>query len=191
VRGDEGRGYNPPMTNFTVRPMVLSDLPAVLAVQASCYSGGLLEGESALASRLALSPSTCWVAHEPAQRGTLAAYLFTHAWPEDSLPPLDGVLDDGWRQHAAPDTLTWFVHDMAVAPAGRGAGLAPRLYAVARAAAHAAGLRRSRLIAVQSAAPWWRRLGYAPAPAQTAARHAGKLAAYGASAVLMERTLAG
>ncbi|MFS8932513.1 Putative GCN5-related N-acetyltransferase [Cupriavidus taiwanensis] len=179
------------MTNFTVRRMVLADLPAVLAVQASCYTEVLLEGESALASRLALSPATCWVAHDAAQHGTLAAYLFTHAWPEDSLPPLDGVLDDGWRLHAAPDTLTWFVHDMAVAPAGRGAGLAPRLYAAAQAAAHAAGLRRSRLIAVQSAAPWWRRLGYAPVPAQLAARHAGKLAAYGASAVLMERTLAG
>ncbi|SPA51253.1 GNAT family N-acetyltransferase [Cupriavidus taiwanensis] len=178
------------MTNFTVRRMVLADLPAVLAVQASCYTEVLLESETALASRLALSPATCWVAHDPAQRSSLAAYLFTHAWPEDSLPPLDGVLDDGWRRHTAT-SLTWFVHDMAVAPAGRGAGLAPRLYAAAQAAAHAAGLRRSRLIAVQSAAPWWRRLGYAPVPAQTAARHAGKLAAYGASAVLMERTLAG
>lgn len=171
--------------------MVLADLPAVLAVQASCYTEGLLEGQAALASRLALSPSTCWVAHDPAQRGTLAAYLFTHAWPEDSLPPLDGVLDQVWRQNVAAGNLTWFVHDMAVAPAGRGAGLAPRLYAAAQAAARAAGLRRSRLIAVQSAAPWWRRLGYAPVPAQMAAPYAGKLAAYGASAVLMERTLAG
>ncbi|MDQ0141491.1 GNAT family N-acetyltransferase [Cupriavidus necator] len=179
------------MTKFTVRPMVLSDLPAVLAVQASCYAEALLEGQTALASRLALSPATCWVAHAPARRDTLAAYLFTHAWPEDSLPPLDGVLDHGWCQNAAPGTLTWFVHDMAVAPAGRGAGLAARLYAAAQAAAHDAGLRHSRLIAVQSAAPWWRRLGYAPVPAQMAARHAGKLAAYGASAVLMERTLAG
>ncbi|CAM3293584.1 GNAT family N-acetyltransferase [Cupriavidus taiwanensis] len=178
------------MTKFTVRPMVRSDLPAVLAVQASCYTEALLESEAALASRLALAPATCWVAHDPAQRGTLAAYLFTHAWPEDSLPPLDGRLDDGWRRHTAPDTLTWFVHDMAVAPAGRGTGLAPRLYAAAQAAAVAAGLGRSRLIAVQAAAPWWRRLGYAPVPAQISARHAGKLAAYGAGAVLMERTLA-
>ncbi|NSX16205.1 GNAT family N-acetyltransferase [Cupriavidus taiwanensis] len=178
------------MTKFTVRPMVSSDLPAVLAVQASCYTGGLLESQAALASRLALSPATCWVAHDPAQRGTLAAYLFTHAWPEHSLPPLDGVLDDGWRRQAAADTLTWFVHDMAVAPAGRGAGLAPRLYAAAQAAALDAGLRRSRLIAVQSAASWWRRLGYAPVAAGTASRHAVKLGDYGVDAVLMERVLA-
>ncbi|AEI78673.1 GCN5-related N-acetyltransferase [Cupriavidus necator N-1] len=178
------------MTIYTLRPMVTTDLPAVLAVQASCYTEVLLESQAALASRLALSPATCWVADDPGHPGALAAYLFTHAWPEATLPPLDGVLDDGWRHGAGPDAPTWFVHDMAVAPAGRGAGLAPRLYAAALAAARAAGLRHSRLIAVQSAAPWWRRLGYAPVAAHTAAAHAAKLASYGASAMLMERTLA-
>ncbi|GLC93627.1 acetyltransferase [Cupriavidus sp. TA19] len=177
------------MKMFPLRPMEAADLPAVLAVQAACYTGVLLESRDALASRLALSPTTCWVADDPRQPGTLAAYLFTHAWPETSLPPLDGVLNDVWR--LAPAPLTWFVHDMAVAPAGRGGGLAARLYAAAQAAAVAAGLKHSRLIAVQSAAPWWRRLGYAPVAAVTASRHADKLAGYGAAAVLMERTLAG
>ncbi|SPC15145.1 conserved hypothetical protein [Cupriavidus oxalaticus] len=171
--------------------MAAADLPAVLAVQAACYAEVLLESRDALASRLALSPTTCWVADDPHRPGTLAAYLFTHAWPETSLPPLDGVLDgvldDGWQQAPAP--LTWFVHDMAVAPAGRGGGLAARLYAAAQAAAVAAGLKHSRLIAVQSAAPWWRRLGYAPVAAETASQHADKLADYGAAAVLMERSL--
>ncbi|WP_354683386.1 GNAT family N-acetyltransferase [Cupriavidus necator] len=178
------------MSNFTVRPMVTADLPAVLAVQASCYTGVLLESEAALASRLALSPQTCFVAPDPRHPGAVAAYLFTHPWPEAGLPPLDGVLDDRWRRAAAPDALTWFVHDMAVAPAGRGAGLAPRLYQAALAAARACGLTRSRLIAVQSAASWWRRLGYAPVAAGTASRHAVKLGDYGADAVLMERVLA-
>ncbi len=176
---------------FPLRRMTAADLPAVLAVQAACYTEVLLESRGALASRLALSPTTCWVADDPHRPSTLAAYLFTHAWPETSLPPLDGVLDGGWRQPPTPAPLTWFVHDMAVAPGGRGGGLAPRLYAAAQAAALAAGLKHSRLIAVQSAAPWWRRLGYAPAAAETAARHAGKLADYGAAAVLMEKALAG
>ncbi|MBP0622588.1 GNAT family N-acetyltransferase [Cupriavidus consociatus] len=179
------------MTMFPLRPMVAADLPAVMDVQATCYTEVLLESCDALASRLALSPTTCWVADDPHRPGALAAYLFTHAWPETSLPPLDGVLDDGWRQAPTPASLTWFVHDMAVAPAGRSRGLAPRLYAAAQAAAVAARLQHSRLIAVQSAAPWWRRLGYAPVAAETAARHARKLADYGAAAVLMEKTLAG
>ena len=157
--------------------MSAADLPAMLAVQAQCYGDGLLESPDALASRLALSPDTCWVA--ALADGALAAYLLTHAWPEDSLPPWNGQLTRDWSDDAG---LTWFVHDMAVAPIGRGAGLAPRLYHAARAAATDAGLVSSRLIAVQSAAAYWRRLGYAPEPADT---HAAKLATYGDDAVLM------
>ena len=152
-------------------------MPAVLAVQAQCYGDALLESSDALASRLALSPLTCWAAALP--DGSLAAYLFTHAWPEDALPPLDGVLEWDWPPTTA---LTWFVHDMAVAPVGRGMGLAQRLYAAARDAALTTGLKSSRLIAVQSAAAWWRRLGYAPV---AGGRHAEKLVAYGDDAVLM------
>lgn len=165
------------MPDITLRPMRPADLPAVLAIQAQCYGETLLESSEALASRLALSPDTCWVAALP--DGALAAYLFTHAWPEASLPAWNGLLVRNWDDG---ETLTWFVHDMAVAPIGRGAGLPPRLYAAAREAAISAGLASSRLIAVQSAATYWRRLGYAPVPAE---RHAAKLAAYGDDAVLM------
>lgn len=163
--------------------MTAADLPAVLDVQAQCYGSHFLESEDALASRLALSPSTCWVAEDPSRSGALAAYLLTHPWPQDSLPPLDVVLTRHWTDDD-PDLL-WFVHDMAVAPAGRGEGLAVRLYHAARDVALAKGLRASRLIAVQSAAPWWRRLGYAPMGAEAAAPYAEKLAGYGNGAVMM------
>lgn len=165
--------------------MRAADLPAVLAVQAQCYGDALVESADALESRLTLSPATCWVAalSAPSQNGqsspALAAYLFTHAWPEASLPPWNGRLARDW-----PDTepLTWFIHDMAVAPIGRGTGLATRLHDAARNVAMHDGLRASRLIAVQSADTYWRRLGYAPLAAD---RHADKLAAYGEGAVLM------
>jgi len=173
------------MPEFVLRPMHPADLPAVLAIQAQCYGEALVESAAALQSRLALSPATCWVAavSSPSQNGhsdpLLAAYLFTHAWPESSLPPWNGQLVCDW-----PDTepLTWFIHDMAVAPIGRGAGLASQLHDAAREVATKAGLRSSRLIAVQSADRYWRRLGYAPL---AAGRHAAKLAAYGEGAVLM------
>lgn len=157
--------------------MLAADLPAVLAVQAQCYGETLLESPEALASRLALSPDTCWVAALRDQQ--LAAYLFTHAWPETSLPPWNGRLARDWSD---TEPLTWFIHDMAVAPAGRGAGLASRLYGAACDEAIKAGLRTSRLIAVQSADVYWRRLGYAPEAAEI---HANKLATYGNDAVLM------
>jgi len=165
------------MSEIVLRPMAAADLPAVLAVQLQCYGDALLESSEALASRLTLSPDTCWVAVLPGD--TLAAYLFTHAWPEASLPPWNGLLARDWDDS---ETLTWFIHDMAVAPVGRGARLASRLYAEARNAAMNAELTSSRLIAVQSADTYWRRLGYAPMAADV---HAAKLATYGADAVLM------
>ncbi|MEN7528970.1 GNAT family N-acetyltransferase [Cupriavidus sp. DL-D2] len=167
-----------PKSEFTLRPMRAADLPAVLDIQAQCYGAALVETAAALASRLDLSPSTCWISGLP--DGTLAAYLFTHAWPETSLPPWNGALARDWRDS---ESLTWFVHDMAVAPIGRGAGLAAQLYEAAREVAWNAGLRSSRLVAVQDADGFWRKLGYAPV-----ARHSlgAKLATYGEGAVLME-----
>ncbi|WP_130393176.1 GNAT family N-acetyltransferase [Cupriavidus agavae] len=157
--------------------MRAADLPAVLDIQAQCYGTALVETAGALASRLDLSPATCWISAVP--DGTLAAYLFTHAWPEASLPPWNGTLARDWSDG---EPLTWFVHDMAVAPIGRGAGLAARLYEAARKVALSDGLRASRLVAVQDAEGYWRRLGYAPV-----AKHSlgAKLATYGKGAVLM------
>jgi len=170
------------MSELVLRRLTGADLPGVSAVQAQCYGDALLESDAALASRIALSPHTCWVATRA--DGTLLGYLLTHPWPAASLPPWDGLLSSDWPAHTP---LVWFVHDMAVAPAGRGTGIALRLYEAARAAAVEQGLDMSRLIAVQSAAPWWRRLGYAPSAA--AATHATKLATYGETAVLMEKRL--
>lgn len=186
--------YNAGMSEFLLRPMQVADLPGVLAVQAQCYGNMLLESEAALASRLALSPATCWVAqagNEPAAGAPLAAYLFTHAWPRSTLPTLDGVLPAAVPAAAtAVAGLTWFVHDMAVAPTGRGGGLAQRLYRAAQATALQAGLHHSRLIAVQAAGAWWQRLGYRPLDAAQTAPFAAKLAGYGAGAVIMECALA-
>ncbi|MFX5610883.1 GNAT family N-acetyltransferase, partial [Acinetobacter baumannii] len=83
--------------------------------------------------------------------------------------------------------VTWFIHDMAVSPAGQGQGLAKRLYAKARHGAMQAGLRCSRLVAVQSAARWWQGLGYAPVA--LAGEAATKLSRYGEGAVVMGREI--
>lgn len=165
------------MPEFTLRLMRAADLPAILDVQAQCYGDALIESADALSSRLALSPGTCWVA--VLSDGTLAGYLFTHAWPEATLPPWNGQLVCDWPND---EPLTWFVHDMAVAPIGRGLRLAVQLHSAARDVAAASGLRSSRLVAVQSADRYWRRFGYAP---MAAGKHAAKLEMYGAGAVLM------
>ncbi|MDR3398674.1 MAG: GNAT family N-acetyltransferase [Pandoraea sp.] len=162
------------------------DLSQVLAVQAQAYHDLMHESEATLASRLTLSPSTCWVAVDTdadAADAPVAGYLFTHPWRIAAPPPLDTVLD------TLPDTPDcWYVHDMALAPRTRGAGVASRLYAAALASAQSLGLRVSALVAVQQSQGFWARFGYAVttdlSPLMTA-----KLAGYGDGAVFMTRDL--
>ncbi|AJC20214.1 GNAT family N-acetyltransferase [Pandoraea pulmonicola] len=162
-----------------------NDLPQVLAVQAQAYGDVMLESEATLASRLRLSPETCWVAVDAgtAAEPRVAGYLFTHPWQIAAPPSLDTVLD------TLPDSADcWYVHDMALAPRTRGAGVASRLYAAALASARKLGLQTSALVAVQQSHGFWARFGYAAAT-NVSPIIAAKLAGYGEGAVFMTRRL--
>nr|WP_311529861.1 GNAT family N-acetyltransferase [uncultured Ralstonia sp.] len=171
------------MSELTIRPIVADDLPGILAVQQACYGDGFLEPGDALASRWAHSPAMCLVALGGAG---VVGYLLSHAWHAWEPPKLHMPLPAADAADAA-DVL-WFVHDMAIAPAGRGQRLGERLYATACAAAQAHGLRQSRLVAVQGADVFWHRLGYRCA-AIGAEPFATLRTIYGEDAQLMERTL--
>ncbi|MCI3203640.1 MULTISPECIES: GNAT family N-acetyltransferase [Pandoraea] len=164
--------------------MRIGDLPHVLDVQALAYGEVMLESEATLESRLRLSPGTCWVAVDAgAPRDDLAGYLFTHPWHLSAPPPLDTVLD------TLPTRADcWYVHDMALAPRTRGAGVAGQLYAAALSAAQSLGLQASALVAVQQSQGFWARFGY-EVMADVSPQIAAKLAGYGNGAVFMTRTL--
>ncbi|MBN9115079.1 MAG: GNAT family N-acetyltransferase [Pandoraea sp.] len=173
---------------FRIRPMQSCDIPQVLTVQAAAYVGPMRESEATLASRHALSPSTCWVAEGTGPTDTsVVGYLLTHPWRMAAPPPLDTILK------ALPDAADcWYVHDMALLPRTRGAGVACQLYAAALAVARSSGLRASALVAVQQSQGFWARFGYAAtsdASPQMAAKLAAKLAGYGDGAMFMTRTL--
>ncbi|CAJ0793097.1 hypothetical protein LMG19083_02389 [Ralstonia psammae] len=172
--------HRAPMSELTIRQIVADDLPGILAVQQACYGDGFLEPGDALASRWARSPAMCLVALRGAD---VVGYLLSHAWHAWTPPKLHVPLPTT----DAADVL-WFLHDMAIAPAGRGQRLGERLYAIASASAQAQGLRQSRLVAVQGADVFWRRLGYQSADMDSAAL-AGLRALYGEDAELMERPL--
>lgn len=170
------------MPDVTIRPITDADLPGMLAVQQACYGNALLEPAEALASRWARSPALCLVAVHGTQ---VVGYLLSHAWHAWAPPKLHVPLPPADATYA---DRVWFVHDMAIAPAGRGQRLGERLHAAAGAAARAQGLHRSRLVAVQGAEAFWRRLGYRPASADAAQQQALR-AVYGDDAQLMEQTV--
>lgn len=161
---------------YTIHPMRLDDLDDVLSLQSVGYPPALHDGREAFASRIRISPATNLTATGP---NGLAGYLISHPWSSRSPPPVDTVLD-----RLPEGRACWFIHDLSVAPSAQGAGLARRLFEAGREAARTLGLERSELIAVEGAAPFWRRLGYHPV-VEVGEALAAKVAGYGAAAVYM------
>lgn len=163
-----------------IRSLEAADLPQALTIQAANYPAFLWEDEAAFASRLDVASSYCLAAERD---GVLVGYLLAHGWVSESPPPIGTILD----KTIVGDVL--FIHDLAVAPAGQGAGLGRRLIDQAFARAAADGFGRAELIAVEGAAPYWRGLGFADGSALP--ELAAKVAAYGAEARWMTRAIGG
>ena len=161
-----------------IRSLTESDLSAAIAVQAAVYPTPLLEESEALASRLHLPKSYCLAA---VCDGRLTAYLLAHGWPRQSPPPLDSEL----RPERQTEVL--YIHDLAVAPLGRGLRLRQRLLQRAFELAVRDKLSDAELIAVEGAAPYWRRLGFIEPEVPGGLR--SKVAAYEKSARWMARAL--
>lgn len=155
-----------------IRPLNLGDLPAALTIQADCYSPTIRDSEAAFASRLAVAPDWCWAVETD---GRLDAYLLSHPWTSMDPPAPDTVL-----KKAGGDV--WYIHDLSVAPRARGRGLGDQLL-TACFEAHPE-IRRSELVAVPGAAPFWIRRGWVESPAATLR---AKVAVYGEGSSYLER----
>ena len=172
-------------TNYRLRPMSLTDLPAVLAIQAQAYAPFFHESEATFHGKLQAFPAWCWVAEET--KGQLAAYLFAQPARLGRPPCLgDGGSSPGGEPHGGVDTL--HLHDMAVSPLARGAGLARTLATHALAAARQAEFGHGRLqwaslIAVQGSVPYWARHGFVAGPVSP------DLSSYGPGAAYLIRSL--
>ena len=165
--------------SVVVRPLALSDLTDLLAVQLACYGEGFVESGDVFARRLA-SPANCSLVLE--QGGVVCAYLAAYRSVRGKVTPLHG----DFEAVAQPDTL--YLHDMAVLPAHAGKGLARALLQPLWAQGCAHGLRHSALVSVQGSQAYWERQGYALRPLEDATQRA-RLTSYGEGAVYMARSL--
>lgn len=169
----------PPDHPIRIRPLIPADLPAALAIQQQSYPAFLLEDEPAFLSRLEIAASYSLAA---TRDGALIAYLLAHGWTSAAPPPVGTVLP----RHAASEVL--FIHDLAVAAAGRGSGIGARLVSTALDLAIADRLPTAELIAVEGAADYWRAQGFSEATCSP--QLAAKVASYGPAARWMTRTIA-
>ena len=167
--------------SVTVRPLALSDLADLLAVQLACYGEGFVESGDVFARRLA-SPANCSLVLD--QGGKVCAYLAAYRSVRGKVTPLHGDFEAADQ----PDTL--YLHDMAVLPALAGQGLARALLQPLWTQARAEGLPHRALVSVQGSQGYWQRQGYALHPLQDPALQA-RLASYGEGAVYMACSLQG
>jgi predicted N-acetyltransferase YhbS len=155
-----------------------SDLAAALAIQSEVYPPSLVEDEAVFHSRLNLESSYCLAARQGAR---MLGYILAHGWWADNPPPLGTV-----TEAEAPNQVL-FIHDLAVSAAGRGLRVGQNLVARAFSMASAAGIPVAQLIAVEGAAPYWRRLGFVETP--TSDELGAKVASYGSDARWMTRDI--
>ena len=142
------------LDDLQVRTAHQVDIEAILAIQAVCYTEIVPETRVSLLAKLAASPTTCFVA---LLNGQIVGYLLSIPWEFANPPTLNA---QSCQLPAVPDCL--YLHDLAIAPAGRGAGVGQMLVDAFMQELHASGLHRACLIAIQGSASYWKRFGFEP-----------------------------
>lgn len=160
------------------RAMAAADVAAVDAIARAVHPG-FPEDAAVFAERLGFCPPGCAVAEDA--DGRPVGYGIAYPFPLGRTPDLDVLLG---RPPEGCDAL--YVHDVALLPPARGAGLGRAFLARADAAARSLGLGWTALTAVYDAARYWSALGFRAVedPAPELAR---RLASYGPGARYMTR----
>lgn len=152
----------------------------VLRIQAQCYREIVPESRASLHAKVLASPTTCFVAETAAGA---VGYLISVPVLYPDLPPLDAP-----TFVPAPGADTLYLHDLAVADAGRGTGAGRALVSAGLDAGRARGLQNACLVAIQDSSPYWEQFGFERTAAANE-RVAAKLASYGAAAQLMRAAI--
>lgn len=158
------------------RAMTERDLDGVVAVARVAFPDHF-EDRDCFAERLALYPLGCRVLAD--DRDRVVGYGIAYPWVAGSMPPLNA------RIGALPDAATLiYLHDLALSPNARGSGATGGFVAWLVDHARDAGWPRIALVAVNDAAPFWARQGFAEIDSPELR---AKLATYGGDARYMVR----
>lgn len=162
------------ITMTLIRQQTTADLSAILAVQSLCYPSDFIESAETLQRKQELAPETSWLIE---QKGQIMGYLFCHPWHGATPPALKQKL-----QQIPTLTDRFYIHDLAIIPAGRGKKLAEQLLQHALSWAQQAHFSQAMLVAVLGADAFWKKH-------QFTALATPLSASYGADAVCMLRKL--
>jgi ribosomal protein S18 acetylase RimI-like enzyme len=148
----------------------------VLRIQEHCYTEIEPESSESLQAKIVASPATCLLAES--SEGAVG-YLISVPIVYPNLPALNAPI---FELQAGADTL--YIHDLAVASAGRGKGVAQALVHAAIDAGKRSGLSKACLVAIQNSQSFWQQFKFETvSEPPDALTH--KMASYGAGAQLM------
>ena len=157
--------------------MQASDLPAVMRIAAQVHPD-YPEDEAIFVERQQLYAPGCWVRQ---QADELCGYLVSHPSRLGMPPALNSLL------HALPSPASsYYLHDIALLPAARGANAAGEILAKLCTQAVHEGLDNLSLIAVHQSSPFWQKQQFQPANHLVPA---DKLHSYDTAACYMVRAL--
>ena len=162
-------------TVIDIRMMAETDIPAVLEIQAVCYTAVTPESDESLHAKLRASQSTCFIA---SLEDDTVGYLISLPWEFSSPPVLNA---ETCRLPLSPDCL--YLHDLAVAPSARQFGTGRALVEAFLTQLRESGLGRASLVAVQNSVPYWERYGFRAVPLSEPLK--AKLSTYGVGVVYM------
>ncbi|RGE44871.1 GNAT family N-acetyltransferase [Comamonas testosteroni] len=165
----------PELMPIQLRTLAVSDVDAVLRIQAQCYGEHFVEPREVFARRLQ-SPVHCsWAA---VRGDEVVAYLAAYWSRPGAITPLNGDFA------CYEDASVLYLHDMAVSAAASGHGLARRMVDAAKTQARQRGIACTALVSVQGSQVYWERQGYAVSKVTNAAQQQ-HLTSYGAGALYM------
>ena len=134
---------------LTLAPLRAGDMPAVMRIQAQCYSAIVPESLQSMSAKQQAAPGTC---HAAWRQGALVGYLLALPVRALALPALDSP---ACTIDPAADAL--YLHDLALAPAARGWACGARCWWPSRARRRTGRARASRRChhQVRMCAPSW------------------------------------
>ena len=139
---------------FQILPMSAADIPEAVRVQAKAFPEDLRETPEVFANRFARYGGYFRMA---VQNGQMVGYMICFPWKLGDSPVNNETFPED-----LPEPDCFYIHDIALLPEARGAGISRAMLEDAYQTAHTLGFDAVSLVAVGQSGSYWDRNGFMP-----------------------------